>query len=252
MTTLYLKADDSIAPYVILSGDPWRVETLAGLLDEPRHVAFAREYNTYTGSYRGVPVTISSTGIGGPSAAIAMEELYECGMRVAVRMGTVMALQDDLLGRFVIPVASIRAEGTTDAYAPPGYPAVADFELLRHMNDAVAAAGSEYVNGLNCTLDGFYTHMKHSRLSRQRGLDIEGGFDDLRALGVQGLDMESATVLTLARLMGIRGVVVTLATVLEGLKGALEGETRKAAEALLCQVALEGIHRFAQEDESHE
>ena len=250
MTTLYLKADDSIAPYVILSGDPWRVETLAGLLDEPRHVAFAREYNTYTGSYRGVPVTISSTGIGGPSAAIAMEELYECGMRVAVRMGTVMALRDDLLGKFVIPVASIRQEGTTDAYVPSGYPAVADFELLRHMNDAVTAAGSEYVNGLNCTLDGFYTHMLHSRLSRVRGLDIEGGFDELRALGVQGLDMESATVLTLARLMGIRGVVVTLATVLEGLKGALEGETRKAAEALLCQVALDGIYRFAQEDES--
>lgn len=248
MTTLYLKADDSIARYVILSGDPWRVETLAGLLDEPRHVAFAREFNTYTGTYKGVPVTVSSTGIGAPSAAIAMEELYECGMEVAVRMGTVMALSDDLLGKFIIPVASMREEGTTAAYAPPSYPAVADTDLVMALNEAVAAAGSQYVNGLNCTVDAFYTQMKESRLSRQRGIDLHPGFDRLRELGVAGLDMESSCILTLGRLMGIRTAVVTLATVLEGLKNALQGQARTDAEALLCRVALEGIHRFARKD----
>ena len=248
MSTLYLKADESVSRYVILSGDPWRVEILAELLDDPRHVAFSREFNTYTGTYKGIPITISSTGIGGPSAAIAMEELYECGMDVAVRMGTVMALSDDLLGKFLIPVASIRNEGTTASYAPPGYPAVADTELLLHMNAAVTAAGAEYVNGLNCTVDGFYTQMKESRLSRRLGTDQQAGFDRLRALGVAGLDMESSCVLTLGRLMGVRAVVVTVATVLEGLKAALEGQSRKDAEALLCRVALDGIYRFAQKD----
>jgi uridine phosphorylase len=248
MTTLYLKADHSIAKNVILSGDPWRVETLAGILDDVRHVAFAREFNTYTGSYRGVPVTVSSTGIGAPSAAIAMEELYECGMEVAVRMGTVMALSDDLLGTFIVPVASMREEGTTAAYAPPGYPAVADTELLLALNEAVTAAGAEYVNGLNCTVDAFYTHMKESKLSKRRGLDLHPGFDRLRELGVAGLDMESSCVLTLGRLMGIRAAVVTLATVLEGLKSALQGQARTDAEALLCRVALDGIHRFARKD----
>lgn len=248
MTTLYLKADDSISRYVILSGDPWRVETLAGLLDDPRHVAFAREFNTYTGTYKGVPVTVSSTGIGAPSAAIAMEELYECGMEVAVRMGTVMALSDDLLGRFIIPVASMREEGTTAAYAPPSYPAVADTELVLALNQAVTAAGSQYVNGLNCTVDAFYTRMKESRLSRQRGIELHPGFDRLRDLGVAGLDMESSCILTLGRLMGVRAAVVTLATVLEGLKNALQGPERADAEALLCRVALDGIHRFARKD----
>ena len=90
-STLYLRASrPHVAPYVVFSGDPWRVEVLAQLLDEPKKLAFNREFNTYTGTYQGMPVTVSSTGIGAPSAAIAMEEMYQCGMEVAVRMGTVM------------------------------------------------------------------------------------------------------------------------------------------------------------------
>ena len=97
MSTLYLGADTStVAPYVIFSGDPFRVEVLQKYFDNPKHVAFKREFNTYTGSYKGVPITVTSTGIGAPSAAISMEEMYEAGMKVAVRMGTVMALQDEI------------------------------------------------------------------------------------------------------------------------------------------------------------
>jgi uridine phosphorylase len=81
--TIYMKGTDkTIAPNVIFSGDPWRVEVLKEYLDNPQKVAFAREYNTYTGTYKGMPVTITSTGIGAPSAAIAMEEMYNCGMKV--------------------------------------------------------------------------------------------------------------------------------------------------------------------------
>ncbi|MCC8022863.1 MAG: uridine phosphorylase, partial [Clostridiales bacterium] len=85
----YLQAQrEDVAAYVLFSGDPWRVEVLKEYLEEPRHVAFSREFNTYTGRYKGVPVTVTSTGIGAPSAAIAMEEMYQNGMRAAVRMGT--------------------------------------------------------------------------------------------------------------------------------------------------------------------
>ncbi|NLG93389.1 MAG: nucleoside phosphorylase, partial [Clostridiales bacterium] len=78
MSTLYLGADTStVAPYVLFSGDPFRVEVLKKYLENSQHVAFKREFNTYTGSYKGVPVTVTSTGIGAPSAAIAMEEMYE-------------------------------------------------------------------------------------------------------------------------------------------------------------------------------
>lgn len=247
MSTLYLKTD-KVSEYVILSGDPWRVEILAGLLDEPQHVAFAREFNTYTGTYRGIPVTVSSTGIGAPSAAIAMEELWESGMRVAVRMGTVMALTDDLLGKFLIPVGSVREEGSVASYAPPGYPAIADTELLLHMNEAVTAAGARYVNGLSCSSDGFYSQMMESRFSRQQGIDLQTNFDRLRALGVVGVDMESSCVLALGRLMGIRAVVVTVVTVLDSLRKALGHQARTDAEDLLCRVTLDGLYRFAQKE----
>ena len=80
MTTLYMGADkDTVAKYVLFSGDPWRVEVVKKYLDEPKKVAFMREFNTYTGTYKGVEVTVTSTGIGAPSAAIAMEEMYEAG-----------------------------------------------------------------------------------------------------------------------------------------------------------------------------
>ena len=114
MGTLYMGVDkDTVAEYVIFSGDPWRVEVLKQYLDNPKKVAFQREFNTYTGTYKGVPITVSSTGMGAPTAAIAMEEMYEAGMKVAVRMGTVMALQDGMLGKFIIPIAAMRREQTS-------------------------------------------------------------------------------------------------------------------------------------------
>ena len=87
MSTLYMGAsEETVAKYVLFSGDPWRVEVVKKYLDNPKKVAFMREFNTYTGTYKGVEITVTSTGIGAPSAAIAMEEMYESGMQVAVRM----------------------------------------------------------------------------------------------------------------------------------------------------------------------
>lgn len=244
MKSLYLKADETISKYVIFSGDPWRVEILAKMLDNPEHIAFSREFNSYTGSYKGVKITVTSTGIGAPSAAIAMEEMYANGMEVAVRMGTVMALKDDLLGKFIIPMAAMREEGTSATYVPPGYPAVADIDLVNCMNKTAAEFGCGYNNGINCTMDGFYSQMKESRLSRQREVDIGATFERLKKLNIVGIDMESSCILTLASLMGIRGCVVTMATVLENLKDELRGDNRKKAEEILCKVVLEGICKF--------
>ena len=113
MSTLYMGGSpETVAKHVLFSGDPWRVEVLKQYLDNPKQVAFMREFNTYTGTYKGLPVTVTSTGIGAPSAAIAMEEMYECGMEVALRMGTVMALQDDMLGHFIVPIGSMRRATT--------------------------------------------------------------------------------------------------------------------------------------------
>lgn len=244
MKSLYLQVDESIAPYVIFSGDPWRVEVLAKLLDNPQHVAFSREFNTYTGLYKGVKVTVTSTGIGAPSAAIAMEEMYANGMQVAVRMGTVMALKENMLGKFIIPVAAMREEGTSATYAPVSYPAVADFELISCMNETARQYGRDYLNGINCSMDGFYSQMKESKLSAERQTDIAGTFERLKKLNISGIDMESSCMLTLANLMGIKGCIVTMTTVQENLKEVLLGEDRRKAEEDLCKVVLEGVYAY--------
>lgn len=247
MSTLYMEADPGrIGEYVIFSGDPWRVEIVKQYLDNPVHIAFKREYNTYTGAYKGLKITVTSTGIGAPSAAIAMEEMYQCGMKIALRMGTVMALEDSMLGHFIIPLAAMRRESTSKAYVEESYPAVADIDLVNVLNETVTAAGKKAYNGFTCTMDGFYSQMRESRFSGEWGRDINSTFDELKRLGVSGIDMETSCMLTLGRLMGVKTASLTAVTVLENLKKKLEGEERSNLEDCLCRLALEGLYRFSQ------
>ncbi|HEY8395209.1 MAG TPA: nucleoside phosphorylase [Bacilli bacterium] len=249
MSTLYMKLrKEDVSPYVLFSGDPWRVEVLKQYLEDVKHIAFSREYNTYTGKYKGVLMTITSTGIGSPSAAIAMEEMYEVGMRVALRVGTVMGLKDDLLGKYIVPIASIRGEGTSHTYVEAGYPAVSDFELVRTINEVVADFGGKVDNGLNLTLDGFYSQMRESRLSKELATDISATFSKARKLNISGIDMESACLLVLGRLMNVKTAILTLVTVLENLKGEMSGEARKKGEEELCRIALESLYRYSQKE----
>ena len=245
MSTLYMGEDqETVAKYVLFSGDPWRVEVVKQYLENPKKVAFMREFNTYTGTYKGIEVTVTSTGIGAPSAAIAMEEMYEVGMEVAVRMGTVMSMQDDMLGHFLIPIAAMRREGTSQSYVDLSYPAVADIDLVNAMNETVVNMGKRYLNGLNCTMDGFYSNMHDSRFSLEWGRDMSETFEEVKKLGVTGIDMESSCMLTLGRLMGVKTCILTMVTVLENLKEKLTGQERTDAEDLLCRTALEGIYHY--------
>lgn len=247
MATLYMGGTpETVGKYVLFSGDPWRVNVIKQFLDDPQEVAFLREFNTCTGIYKGERITVTSTGIGAPSAAIAMEEMYACGMEAAVRMGTVMSMQDDMLGQFIIPIASMRRESTSKTYVEESYPAVADLELVNILNQTAADFGKRSLNGVSCTMDGFYTQMHDSRFSRECGRDLSRVFEELRALHVCGIDMESACMLTVGRLMGVKTAVITMVTVLENLKETLKGQERADAETLLCRVALEGIWRYAQ------
>ena len=247
MATLYMGGTpETVGKYVLFSGDPWRVNVIKQFLDDPQEVAFLREFNTCTGIYKGERITVTSTGIGAPSAAIAMEEMYACGMEAAVRMGTVMSMQDDMLGQFIIPIASMRRESTSKTYVEESYPAVADLELVNILNETAAGFGKRSLNGVSCTMDGFYTQMHDSRFSKECGRDLSRVFEELRALHVCGIDMESACMLTVGRLMGVKTAVITMVTVLENLKETLKGQERADAETLLCRVALEGIWRYAQ------
>jgi uridine phosphorylase len=246
LATLYMGCTgETVSKYVLFSGDPWRVNVVKKHLEHVEEVAFRREFNTCTGMYKGLRVTVTSTGIGSPSAAVAMEEMYECGMEAALRMGTAMALRDDMLGHFIVPIGSMRRESTSRTYVEESYPAVADLDLVNTINGVVADYGRKSFNGISCTMDGFYTQMHDSLFSKKRNIDITSVFDNLRTLGVSGIDMESSCMLTVGRLMGVKTAVVTVATVLENLKKSLAGQERIDTEDLLCQVALESMLRYA-------
>ena len=251
--TLYgMCAKGDIAKYVLLSGDPWRVDVLAKNLENPRHIAFSREYNTYTGTYKGVEVTVSSTGIGAPSAAIAMEELYECGMEVAVRMGTNLVLHDEDYGRFLVPIGAMRDESTSTQYAPVSYPAIADADLVKYLSQGVKDNGFEVVNGITCSKDGFYTHSRETKFSKEQGIDILARLDTLRKQGVTSVDMECSAILVIGRLMGIKVGMIALGTVKENLKEFMYGEEKQRNEAVLCKVALDGLIKYAKRGEANE
>lgn len=122
---------EEVGRYVIMPGDPGRVPKIAALLDDARQVAQNREYNVYTGYLDGEKVTVCSTGIGGPSAAIAVEELVKCGADTFIRIGTSGGMDLSVSGGdLVIASAAVRGEGTSKEYLPEGYPAVADFTVI--------------------------------------------------------------------------------------------------------------------------
>jgi len=157
---LRLKPGD-IGKYVLLPGDPDRVLRISKYLDDVKEVVFHREYRTCTGSYKGIKVSATSTGIGCPSAAIAVEELANVGATHFIRVGSTGALQPHInVGDIIINTASMRNEGTTKFYVDDGFPAVAD-HFLTH---ALIQAGTELEKkkplelhiGLNASDDAFY------------------------------------------------------------------------------------------------
>jgi uridine phosphorylase len=249
--TLYLQVDsESISKYVIFCGDPGRVEKVASKMKSAKKIASNREYLTYTGFYDGIKITVTSTGIGAPSAAIALEEMYNCGMEVAVRLGTIMGLKKDLLGKLIIPSAVMKEDGTSRTYAPVSYPSCASYDLIEYMNESSKEYGIEYDNGIICSMDGFYSQMKESKLSNKMNNEVNNTFKNLKELNISGIDMESSIILTLTNLMGIKGCIVTMTTVLENLVDFLKGENRDKAEDDLINVVLNGMAKYAKVKEA--
>jgi len=146
-----------VAKYVLCPGDPGRIERIIKYWDEARKIAFNREFLTYTGKYKGIEVSATSTGIGGPSTAIAVEELVNVGAKVLIRVGTCGSLRKDIkIGDIIIPIASMRQDGTSRDYFPIEFPAVADLEVTLALIKAAQNLGVRYWVGINRTHDAFY------------------------------------------------------------------------------------------------
>ena len=148
---------EDIGKYVILPGDPARVPMIANFFDNPKKVAQNREYTTFTGTLLGEKVSCLSTGIGCPSAAIALEELVEIGAETFIRVGTAGAMQRQInLGEIVISTASVREEGTTPQYVPLSYPAVADLDITLALRKAAKSLKIPYHEGITHCKDAFF------------------------------------------------------------------------------------------------
>jgi uridine phosphorylase len=199
---LHIKRGD-VGRYVILPGDPKRCEKIARYFDNPRFVADSREYVTYTGYLDGEQVSVTSTGIGGPSAAIAMEELYACGADTFIRMGTCGGIALEVTGGdVVIATGAIRNEGTSREYAPIEFPAVANIEIV----NALALAGSQlgkrcHVGVVQCK-DSFYG--QHDPQSKPVSHDLQQKWEAWKRLGVLASEMESAALFVVASYLGAR------------------------------------------------
>jgi uridine phosphorylase len=208
MPAFHLKIEPGdVAPYVLLPGDPGRVPVISRLWDESRHVATSREYVTHTGSYKGVPISCTSTGIGAPSTSIAMEELARCGARVFIRVGTAGTFQDTVHnGDMVIFDAAMRLDGASRLYAPIEYPAVASHDVVEAAIRAATELGLRHHVGITRSADTFYAG--HPR----PGSSYNGywqswwrdHFDDLARLNVVAAEMEASVIFVLARVWGLR------------------------------------------------
>ena len=235
---LKLKPGD-VGKYVLLPGDPDRVLRISKYLDDVKEVVFHREYRTCTGSYKGIKISATSTGIGCPSAAIAVEELANVGATHFIRVGSTGALQPHInVGDIIINTASMRNEGTTKFYVNDGFPAVAD-HFLTH---TLIQAGTEIEKkkplnlhiGLNASDDAFYGETPEwiEMLSRHKLLNVE---------------MESAAIFSIAHMRDLKAAMVC------GVAGNLvtadvdyEGENTALVNAWedVISIALEGIYRY--------
>ena len=203
-------APGEVGRYVLLPGDPGRVELIAAHLDDPRQIARNREFVTFTGSLDGEPVSVCSTGIGAPSTAIAIEELATIGTDTFIRVGRSGALQKDLaVGSVVIATAAVRDEGTSRAYLPLEYPAVADLEVTNALVDAAAALGIAYRYGVIESKDAFYAEVRPESMPIAE--ELQARWLAYRRAGVLCSEMEAAALFTIASARGVRaGCVVQI------------------------------------------
>jgi len=154
--------EGDIAKYVLIPGDPARVKLIAGFLTDAKEVANNREFLTFRGKYKGIDISVTSTGIGCPSTAIAIEELANLGAEIFIRIGTCGALQKGIeSGDIIIPFAAVRAEGTSKEYIPVEFPAVADPEVFSALTWSAKSQNLKFFTGVNRTHDAFYEHIRN-------------------------------------------------------------------------------------------
>ena len=192
-----------VGGYCLLPGDPGRCEAIARHFDGAVHVRTNREYATWTGTLLGEPVSVVSTGIGGPSAAIAMEELANLGTHTFVRVGTCGGIDLSVQsGDVVVATGAVRMEGTSREYAPIEWPAVPDFHVTQALVRACESLGFSWHAGVVQCKDSFYG--QHSPGRMPVSYELEQKWEAWKRLGVLASEMESAALFAVAAARRVR------------------------------------------------
>ncbi len=195
--------EGDVGKYVILCGDPGRCESIAEYFDDAKHIGMNREYNIYTGYLEGVKVSVCSTGIGGPSTAIAVEELHNIGADTFIRCGTCGGIDLDVKsGDIVVATGAIRYEHTSMEYAPIEFPAVADFDVAMALKEASNSLGFSTHMGIVQNKDSFYG--QHSPQKSPVSYELLSKWESWKRLGVKASEMESAALFVIASALRCR------------------------------------------------
>lgn len=192
-----------VGEYVIMPGDPKRCAKIAEYFEDAKLVADRREYTTYTGFLNGVKVSVTSTGIGGPSASIALEELVNIGAKTFIRVGTCGGIQTDVEGGdIVIATGAIRMEGTTREYAPIEFPAVANLDVVNSLVQAAKNLGHEYHTGVVQCKDSFYG--QHSPEEMPVNYELLNKWEAWKRMGCLASEMESAALFIVGSFLRVK------------------------------------------------
>ncbi len=230
--------------YAILPGDPGRVDRVAEYLTNPQQLAFNREYKSVLGTYKGIPILVMSTGMGGPSTAIGVEELAKVGIKAAIRIGSCGCLTGDMhVGDILLVSGAIREDGTTKSYVPTEYPAIPDRILLDACEMSAISQSFPYKVGLARSHDRLYDDVDEAKQTR----------DFWAKRGVLGSDMETSALFVVGMLRGMKTasilnvVAVPESSVADGVGAYNSGESSAAdGEQREILTALESFVYFRQ------
>lgn len=239
-----------VGRYVILPGDPKRCEKIAKHFEDAKLVADSREFVTYTGYLEGEKVSVTSTGIGGPSASIAMEELVQCGADTFVRVGTCGGIDLDVKGGdIVIATGAVRMEGTSREYAPIEYPAVADLDVTNALVAAAKEKNFTHYTGVVQCKDAFYG--QHEPETMPVGYELINKWEAWKMMGCLASEMESAALFICASKLRARvGSCFLVVANQEREKLGLDNPVAHDTDMAI-QVAVEAIRKLIKADQEN-
>ncbi|EOD77583.1 Uridine phosphorylase [Grimontia indica] len=234
------------ATMAIIPGDPARVEKIAALMDSPKFLASHREYTLFLGKLDGHSVVVCSTGIGGPSTSIAVEELAQLGVRSFLRVGTTGAIQPHInVGDIIVTTGSVRLDGASLHFAPMEFPAVSDFDVTTAMKQAADESGAAVHTGVTASSDTFYPGQeRYDTFSGRVTRRFQGSMEEWQAMGVLNFEMESATLLTMCASSGLKAGCVAGVIVNRTQKEIPNAETMAATEARSIKVVVESARKM--------